>query len=462
MPEDIKSTVEPLDIKAEAKKNNEDVAQKLVDQKLDGPAPLDVNKETGDVLDALLNDVQGKSADSDAQKKADDEAAAKAAAEKKAADDKAAADATDPAKKAEADKAAAEAAEKVAAEKKKADEIFKDTPSLPQGASPKSAEAFASVKIKAAQEISAREQKITELEARVKEYEAKLQNPVPDEVKKEIDELRQWRAKLDLEVDPKFKAYDQTVESAREFIYAQLKKSPQITDEAIEKIKKLGGPENVKMDKIFEAISDPATQRLVEVKLAEIETTKFEKDKALKAARENVSSYLAERQKSLEGVATKHNADTMTHLQSILPKLDYLAEKEIPAGADANTKASIEAHNKFAKETLGYMQAALDDDSAQMRAVMITGMAQLLHIKPQLAAANAKVTKLEAELKEANDKIEKFKNASVSRLRESAVPPGGKLPEKKDEVNINIAPGDALDAIAKRVQEENARAAGNK
>lgn len=460
MPEDIKPAVEPQDLNAETKKNNDDVSRKLVDQKLEGQ--IDVNKETGDVLDALLGDVQGKGAEADAEKAAAEE---KAAADKKVADDKAAADAAianDPEKKAEAEKVAAETAAKADAEKKKVDEIFKDTPALPAGASPKSSEAFATVKIKAAQEISARDQKITELEAKVKDYEAKLQNPVPDEVKKEMDELRQWRAKLDMEVDPKFKAFDQAAESAREFIYAQLKKSPQVSDEAIEKIKKLGGPENVKLEKIFEAIADPTIQRLVEVKIAEIESTKFEKDKALKVARENVTGYLAEKQKSLESVATKHNADTFTHLETILPKLDYLAEKQVPAGADAATKASIEAHNKFAKETLGYMQAALNDDSAQMRAVMITGMAQLLHVKPQLAAATAKVAKLEKELKEATDKIEKFKGASVSRLRDSAVPPGGKLPEAKNDIDINVRPGDALDAIAKRVQEETARAAGNK
>jgi len=61
-------------------------------------------------------------------------------------------------------------------------------------------------------------------------------------------------------------------------------------------------------------------------------------------------------------------------------------------------------------------------------------------------------------LADATEKLEKLKKASVSRLRESAAPPGGKLPEAKKGVDFRTA-GEALDDIAKQVVEERQRAA---
>lgn len=450
----------------DAGEHNKKVADQLASQDINGKSntPLpEVHKATGDVLDALLKEKEQAATEGDETvKKAAEE---KAAADKKAADEKAQAekDAQDPEKvaaKAEADKAASE---KAAAEKAKADELFKDSPSLPPNASPKSAEAFATIKVKAAQEISAREQRIAELEAEKKALEEKAANPVTPEVERELKTLREWQAKLDVEIDPKFKEYTKTIEIDREFIYAQLRRSPKVTDEVIERIKKHGGPENVLMDKIFTEIGDKTIQTLVESKIASIETAKFNRDQAIKAAKENINGYMSEREKEWQKSATQHNDNTKTILEKeLLPKLDYLKIQTAKPGADEATRKSVEAHNKWVTETLGLVNSALEDDSPDMRAVMIVGMAQLLHLKPQLAAAQTRVATLEKELADANKKISEFKGASVSRLRESAVPPGGKLPEAKPTENdiFNTRATDALDKIAQGIQEERARAAG--
>ena len=440
-------------------KNNADVAEKLKQQDISGksmqPTP---DTHTGDALDALLKDVQKDvEQDDEVAQKAKAEADAKAA-EEKAAADKAAAEAGDPEKQAE--KAAAEKAnaEKIAAEKAKADELFKDTPQLPQGASPKSAEAFASVKIRAAQEISAREAKIAELEKAKTDLEAKLQNPVPPETEQELKSLREWRAKLDIDADPKFKETEKNISSAREFIYAQLRKSPKVDDAVIAEIKKHGGPDKVKLDNILTAIGDPTIQRLVESKIADIEHLKFNQEQAVAAAKENVKEYMTARQKEIAAGAVQHNVDTESVLKQHLPKITWLQRREIPAGADEATKKAVEAHNKFAEETNAHVKQALGDDSPEMRAVMILGMAKLLYVQPQYEAAQARIATLEKNLKEATDKIAAFKGASVSRLRESAAAPGGKIPTEKKDPNVNARTGDALDDIMKQVQEENARA----
>lgn len=444
----------------DAGENNKKVADQLASQDINGQSNApEVHKATGDVLDALLKEKeQAASQGDEAAKKAAEE---KAAADKKAAEEKAQAekDAQDPAKvaaKAEADKAAA-------AEKAKAEDLFKDSPSLPPNASPKSAEAFATIKIKAAQEISSRDQRIAELEAEKKALEEKAANPVTPEIERELKSLREWQAKLDVEIDPKFKEYTKSIETDREFIYAQLRKSPKVTDEVIERIKKHGGPENVLMDKIFTEIGDKTIQTLVESKIAAIETAKFNRDQAIKAAKENINGYMTERQKQAEQAATRHNDDTKTILEKdLLPKLDYLKPQTVKPGADDATRKSVEAHNKWVNETLGLVNAALADDSPDMRAVMIVGMAQLLHLKPQLKSAQDRVAALEKEVAEKDKMIAEFKGASVSRLRESAVPPGGKLPEAKQTENdiFNTRATDALDKIAAGIQEERARAAG--
>lgn len=347
------------------------------------------------------------------------------------------------------------------AHKKRADEIFKDSPSLPSNASPKSTEAFSSVKIKAAQEISAKEAEIEKLRKEKEELAAKLKDPVPDELKKELDDHRTWRAKLDVEMDPKFKAFDKTVSGAQEFIYAQLRKSPAVSQVVIDEIKKHGGPENIQIEKIFEVVKDPTIQRLVESKIADIEMAKFNKEQAIKSAKENVNQYLADRQKTWDESATAHNTSTQNEVEKLTGKLEWLKAK--PESGTDEEKAGATAHNKFVSEVQGHLKNALQDDSPQMRAIMLTGMAQLLYAQRVLesersthAAEKKSHEETKKLLAETNATLEKLKKASVSRLRESAAPPGGKLPGTTKDVDFRPA-SQAIDDIAKQVVEERQR-----
>lgn len=366
---------------------------------------------------------------------------------------------TTPAPKEEATPAPDPAAE---AHKKRADEIFKDSPSLPSNASPKSTEAFSSVKIKAAQEISAKEAEIEKLRKENEELATKLKDPVPDELKKELDDHRNWRAKLDIETDPKFKSFDKTVSESREFIYSQLRKSPAVGQAVIDEIKKYGGPENIQMEKIFEAMKDPTIQRLVESKIADIEMAKFNKEQAIKSAKENVDQYLSDRQKTWDESATAHNTVTQSEVEKLTGKLDWLKPK-VESGTDEE-KAGATAHNKFVSDVQGHLKNALQDDSPQMRAIMLTGMAQLLYAQRVLEAersTHAEEKKSHEETKkllaDTNATLEKLKKASVSRLRESAAPPGGKLPATTKDVDFRPA-SQAIDDIAKQISEERQRA----
>lgn len=435
----------------DAEKHNDEVARKLIDQdapKLTTEADL---ASTGDALDKL--------AEAHAKPpvvELSDEEKKKAEADTKAVVDKAAAE------KAEADKVTAgrEAA------LKKSEDYFKDSPTLPANTSPKSTEAFSHVKIKAAQEISAREAKIEELNKKLAEAEEKLKNPVPPEIEAELKEHREWRAKIDVDSDPKFKEFDRGIASSQEFIYAQLRKSPAITDKVIDEIKKHGGPENVNMVKLFESIQDPSMQRLVESKIADIEMSKFNKEQAIKSAKENVAQYMTERQKASEQSMTAHNTNTGKYLE-VLHKntIPWLVEKTVDPKADDAAKKEVEEHNKFIKETKENMAAALQDDSPEMRAIMIAGMAKLFKLQRENAAYDAvikthdaKTAALEKTITELNEKLARFKNASLSRLRESGAPSDGNLPKAKTDLDLTKPATQALDDIAKDIMEKRAAA----
>ena len=350
------------------------------------------------------------------------------------------------------------AKEAAAAAAARSEEIFKGSPTLPPGASPKSAEAFSAVKIRAAQEISARDAQLEETRKKLAEAEERLKAGPDPAVVKELEEHRQWRARLDVDADPKFKEFDKQIAASHEFIYAQLRKSPAVTAEVIEQIKKLGGPENVNLDKIFSAVKDSTLQRVVEAKVADIEVAKFNKDQAVAEAKKNIAGYLEQQRKSYEESVGSHNAATKARFSELSSKLSWFSEKPVDAKADEPTRKSAEAHNTFIKGVRSQLDEALRDDTPEMRAIMLAGMAQLIYLQRVHEGTKAESAALKAELAEAKTKLEKLTGASVSRLRETGARPGGAIP-KAPAHNWDARSGDALDDIAKQISEERARKA---
>lgn len=368
---------------------------------------------------------------------------------------------------------AAEAAAKLEQERaellKKSEDLFKGSPGLPAGASPKSTEAFATVKINAAREIAAREKELGEVRAKLAELEAKSKEPVDPELLKELEDHRSWRAKLDVEADPKFKEFDKQVTTNQEFIYAQLRQSPNITPEIIEQIKKYGGPEKVNLEKIFTALKDPTTQRIIESKIADIEMAKFSKEEAIKSAKANINQYVEQQRKAYEGNASAHNTATEKEYAELSPRLTWLAPKAVDPKADEATRKAAEEHNKFVADTKAQLSEALHDDSPKMRAIMVAGMAQLLHLQRVRASEKAaseaakksfdeQIAASKKALDEANAKLAKFTNASVGRLRETGAAPGGRT-DKPVTTNLETRTVDALDAIRDQVAQERAKKA---
>jgi hypothetical protein len=338
---------------------------------------------------------------------------------------------------------------------KKADTIFKDAPKLPPNASPKSAEAFSTVKVRAAQEISAREQEIERLKKQLEESG----KPTPEALEhaKELEELRSWRAKVDVDFDPKFKEFDKSIEQTREFIYAQLQKNPAVTPEIIEQIKKYGGPDQIILTKLFEAIKDPTLQRLVEAKVSDIELAKYNREQAIKTTKENLGQYVKERQEAQSKAVVAQAQATTAELTGMLDRLEWFADQTPDEKADEAAKKHATEHNEFIKKLRGEIAVAVKDDSPQMRAILITGMAQLFKLQREMPAVKSELEATKKSLADITAKWDAMKNASRSRLNESAAPTSGIPPARKD-VDINQRTEDAVDTIARQVMEERARA----
>jgi len=400
-----------------------------------------------DALDSLASAKDPeKIAAAEAEKTAADEAAAKIAAAE-------AEKSTDPAVKKAAEEAAARAEVS-----KRADDYFKDAPALPEKSSPKATESFNYVKVKAVQDIAARDAEIEKLKKDLAELTEKAIAALTPELEKELNDHRTFRSKIDVEADPKFKSFDKTVKDSQEFIYAQLRKSPAVDEDVIKEIQKHGGPEMVKLDKLFAAANDPTLQRLVESKIADIEMAKFNKTQAINFTKENLATYIKEREEQYGKATTAHTEATRAVLTPIVAQLEWLAVRKAEAGADEATKKSVEEHNQFTAKTKRELEAAIQDDSPQMRAVLITGMAQLFNLQrvheSLVASTKAKEAALQKSLDEANTQVARFKKASTSRLRDTNSLAGGGVPKTKD--NYDLKAGDALDAIGKQIADERA------
>jgi hypothetical protein len=171
-----------------------------------------------------------------------------------------------------------------------------------------------------------------------------------------------------------------------------------------------------------------------------------------------LSKYLEERQQELSKADQSRQKEAVGMAEGFLGRLDWFAEKKIEAGADEAAKKAAEDHNVFLKELKPQLAAALQEDSPEMKATMVTGLAKLFYLQRQLPALEAALAEKTKALEEITAKWEAVKRSSQSRLNESQAPSGG-IPQIKKDADINARPADALDDIARRVMEARSQAA---
>lgn len=437
----------PAPAGVDAATHNADVAKKLAAQDIMGQSTApEFNSDADAALDALAQQVQPKPEGDTppATPPTNDPEAAKKAAEAAAAAEKA---------KAEADAKAAEEAEIL---KKAEENLFKGAQQLAPNASQKSADAFRDVKVRAARELAALQSKLEEANAKLAEAAKQSGQPTKEqlELQEKLKEHEKWRAKLDVEADPKYREYDGTIKSASEFIYAQLKKHPVVTDAVIDEIKKHGGPDRVVLTKIFDAIKDEQTETLVKAKLADIAVARYNKDQALNTAKQNIDEYIKEKQTEGERTVAAYKEATKQELDNLWSQLSWTKKREVAANATAEDKKAAEAHNAFVDKIRGELEEGVQNDNPKLRATLLTGIAQLFNLQRVHEALKQSFEAMEKEVKELREYKDRVKKAGTSRLQESNAPTSGKLPADKP-ANVFTTPAtDALDALAKQVSDE--------
>ena len=418
-------------------------------EKLAGSTAEDM-QDTSSALDALLKsqenseegipDETAEAAEKEAAEKAAAEAAEKEAAEKAAAESH---DKTDEVPTPEEIAAAKAEKEKAAPVEDDMDKVV-----LPPYTKPKSVEAFATVKQIAKAKIAEVSKERDEIKAQLEAAQAAAKEVDPN-IAKELEELRAFRLKFDVEADPSFNTYDKSIKENEELIYARLKTAG-IDENSIKRIRELGGPANVDWEAIKDKI--PASlMRYIEGKVFENGDLSEKKTKAIDAAKKNAAEFVKTRQEDLYNQTEGRAKTTKAEFEALKPRFDWAKPKAIPANAKPEEKAAIEAQNKVNAKILSDVDEALNDDSPQMRAILIAGYAQLMRAREDtnalVASHAAEVAKLKADIAEKDKFIATVKKSSTHRLTSKGTQPGDA--PSKPKSNINEEPGDVIDRLLK-------------
>lgn len=313
---------------------------------------------------------------------------------------------------------------------------------LPPYTKPKSVEAFATVKQMAREKLAAVEREKAELTAKLAAAEAATKPVATPEAEKELTDLRNFRLKFDVEADPSFKAWDTSIKENEELIYAKMKAAG-VDEASIKKIQELGGPGVIDWEALASKFPAPL-KRYIEGKVFENEDLAEKKKAAVAEAQKNSAEFVRTRQEEIYKGTEGRQKETLAAFDEFRPNMAWLKEAPIPPTATPEEKAKLEASNALVKQVETDMQEAFSDDSPRMRAILISGFAQLMRLRTEhdavIATHKAEVDKLNASIKEKDAFIARIKNSSTARL--SSASPEGK---PKAKVDLNEDAASALD-----------------
>jgi hypothetical protein len=327
----------------------------------------------------------------------------------------------------------------------------------PEGTSPKTAEAWDSFKTKAREEIAAAEQKATELAEQLdtikqekEELAAKAADALTEEQKKEIDELRKWRAASEVDTAPELVSLDSKLSANTDTLLAKLKEAG-MSEKQIGDIRELG-IDKVNWDELKPHFSSQLKQ-FVDAKVLQHVNLAEERSTTYSSLKEKGQEFLDQRKQEQEAkVAQQVEAlDTAVKEFAAAEHFKFLNEQQVPSDATDEQKKAIAANNEFAKEMRGNIEAwktNLDDPA--MKAELLFGGVMAYKLNRDVHAAVGRIKALEGELKTANEKLDKVKKASGAGRRPAGAQPPTPRPGSQitnEEGKIKSA-DQALDELA--------------
>lgn len=317
---------------------------------------------------------------------------------------------------------------------------------LPANASAKSREHFDKLKTEAAnrekaaiERASAAEQKAKELEERLAKVEQNT-GKLPDEVEKELKELREHRALFDTENDPSFKKkFDARIGSNYEDIYSELKRHG-LPDAEVAKLRAFDRQDRDAAIDGFVAKLDTASRRLIEAKLVSNISIEGERKAELQEIRGRANE-LVKNQQEAPALQHKQRVDAIANLVAPqIKQLGWLYVQDIPANTPPELRKQMEVNNEFALKLQSDLRSAIANDDPETRATAALSVPLAQWFAKQNRSLQAQVAELSAKLERIT------KSSSTSRLSDRATAKSD-VPVKP--VDVNSDPSDSIDNLFK-------------
>ncbi|MCK9587769.1 MAG: hypothetical protein M0Q93_00215 [Terrimicrobiaceae bacterium] len=242
------------------------------------------------------------------------------------------------------------------------------------------------------------QKQLTELQAR---------GTVPEEVTKELEDLRNFRKIFDTENDPEFKAqFDGKLEALDTDLLGLLVKNglPQETADSL-KAQGLGTlPAEFWEEQILPKLSFVDRQR-IEKRLAERADLSDQKLQAVEKFASQRTEVLAEQEKKQMAAFLADQEKINQHVAAMVKDIPWATPVVIPEKGTKEEKAAAEAHNAEVARLSGALQEALYPATPQARAeiaaaaVASTVLASSVNdLSSRLKAANERAEKLQKDL----------------------------------------------------------------
>jgi len=277
---------------------------------------------------------------------------------------------------------------------------------LPPHSRAKSSEAFATVKEIARTEIKTEREARKALEQKLaEEIERGKTKVATDEVetlRRELDDLRKFRAVHLADQDPKVIQFDGQIKANEEAIYSKfLEYGGKQTQ--VDEIKKHGGPRKIEWEPLLKHMTLPQ-RRFIESKLVESEGIAFNREQILNAAKADPEKWEKD-----------YNQRRFSRADEELGKAEWLKPVALAKDATDEQRKAAAFQNDRRQKLQTLVKSVLTDTSPEMHAQLAVGTALAHDLRWQLDNLAAY---RERELKELKDTHSKALDA-VTKERDS-------------------------------------------
>lgn len=241
--------------------------------------------------------------------------------------------------------------------------------------------------------------RVPDLEKKIQELEAR-QPAVPEEVAKELEELRHFRAVVDFENDPTFKsAFDDQIRGSEDTVYSILAKNG-FPKERIEEIKQAGGPDKVAgkwwQDNVLSKLDFTDAKRM-EKGLVDLVDLREKRGKEISERASKRDEIIRGKDQEVAETFKKDQEVIEQTLQEVTKDVPWARYRDLPAGATVEQKKEVEAHNAQVRLLETSFRDALYPPDAKSRANVAAAAAGAIILHRANTALSAQVAEMQAK-----------------------------------------------------------------